>query len=76
MSAILFDGDQVDHLDDLPKRPERLNGSKLLWIDIDRSSPESVAKIARAFALDDATCDCLASSPGRAVFQITADTYT
>jgi magnesium transporter len=64
----LFDRDQVDHLDDLPERPERLNGSKLLWIDIDRSSPESVAKISHAFALDDATCDCLASSPGRAVF--------
>jgi magnesium transporter len=68
VSAILFDRDQVEHLDDLPKRPERLNGSKLLWIDIDRSSPESAAEIAQAFALDDATCDCLASSPGRAVF--------
>ena len=68
MSAILFDRNQVDHLDDLPKRPERLNGSKLLWIDIDRSSPESTAKIAQTFALDDATCDCLAKSPGRAVF--------
>lgn len=45
MSAILFDRDQVDHLDDLPERPERLNGSKLLWVDIDRRSPESMAKI-------------------------------
>lgn len=68
MSAILFDRNQVDHLDDLPKRPERLNGSKLLWVDIDRRSPESAAKIAGAFALDDATRDCLAVSPGRAVF--------
>ena len=68
MSAILFDGDQVDHLDDLPERPDRQNGSKLLWVDIDRRTPESAAKVARAFALDDATRDCLAKSPGRAVF--------
>ena len=68
MSAILFDREQVDHLDDLPKRPERLNGSKLLWVDIDRRASESAGKVARAFALDDATRDCLASSPGRAVF--------
>jgi magnesium transporter len=64
----LFDRDQVEHLDDWPERPERLNGSKLLWIDIDRNSPESMAKIAQTFVLDDATCDCLAKSPGRAVF--------
>jgi hypothetical protein len=31
--------------------PERPNGSKLLWVDIDRRSPESAAKIARAFAV-------------------------
>jgi magnesium transporter len=68
VTAILFDRDQVDHLDDLPERPERLNGSKLLWVDIDRRGSEGAAKIARAFALDDATRDRLADSPGRAVF--------
>ncbi|HSC90022.1 MAG TPA: CorA family divalent cation transporter [Gaiellaceae bacterium] len=68
MSAILFDRDQVDHLDELPSRPERLNGSKLLWVDIDRRGAESAAEVARTFALDDATRDRLASSSGRAVF--------
>ena len=68
MSTILFDRDEVDHLDDLPDRPERLNGSKLLWVDIDRRSPESATKIARAFQLEDATRDRLASSSGKAVF--------
>ena len=68
MSAILFDGERVDHLDDLPNRPDGLNGSKLLWVDIDRRSGESAAKITEAFELDDATCDRLASSEGRAVF--------
>src|SRR4051812_16405509 len=69
MSAILFDRDQVDHLDELPERPERLNGSRLLWVDIDRRDDESAARGAQAFALDDATRDCLASSSaGGAVF--------
>jgi magnesium transporter len=68
VSAILFDGERVDHLDDLPNRPEALNGSKLLWVDIDRRSGESAAKITDAFDLDDATCERLASSEGRAVF--------
>jgi magnesium transporter len=68
VSAILFDGERVDHLDELPNRPDGLNGSKLLWVDIDRRSGESAAKITDAFELDDATCERLASSEGRAVF--------
>jgi magnesium transporter len=68
MSAILFDRDQVDHLDELPARPDRLNGSRLLWVDIDRRDAESAGRVARTFALDDATRDCLASSAGGAVF--------
>jgi magnesium transporter len=68
MSAILFDHDQVDHLDGLPERPQRLKGSRLLWVDIDRRGTESAAKVAEAFGLDDATRDHLASSAGDAVF--------
>ena len=69
MSAILFDHDQVDHLDELPDRPERLNGSRLLWVDIDRRDAEGAARVAQVFALEDETRDCLASSSaGGAVF--------
>ena len=68
MSAMLFDRDQVDHLDDLPDDPEGLNGSKLLWVDIDRGEGEKADEVARAFDLDEATRDHLASSSGRAVF--------
>ena len=68
MSAILFDRERVDRLDALPDGPERLNGSKLLWVDIDQRSAESAAKVARAFKLDDATRERLASSTGRAAF--------
>jgi Mg2+ and Co2+ transporter CorA len=68
MSAILFDRDQVDHLDGLSKLPQRLKGSTLLWVDIDRRTEEDAAQVAEAFDLDERTRDRLASSSGRAVF--------
>jgi magnesium transporter len=68
VEAILFDRAQVERLDDLPDRPERLNGAKLLWVDIDRSDDESAATVAETFELDDATRERLASSAGRATF--------
>jgi magnesium transporter len=66
--AILFDRDQVEHLDSLAERPERLRGSKLLWVDIDRRTDDSADEVAKAFDLGKATRDRLASSDGRAVF--------
>ena len=66
--AILFDRDQVQRLDDLADRPRRLSGSKLLWVDVDRESEESTARVAEAFGLDADTSACLVSSKERAVF--------
>ena len=67
--VILFDRDQVDHLDRLSDRPKRLKGSTLLWVDVDRSSEESAREVTEAFGLDPGTRDRLAaSSPGHAVF--------
>ena len=67
--VILFDRDQVDHLDGLSERPRRLKGSMLLWVDVDRASEQDAREVAEAFGLDDGTRDRLASSsPGRAVF--------
>src|ERR687898_562321 len=68
VDAILFDRAEVERLDDLPGRPEGLKGSKLLWVDIDRSDAERAATVAEAFDLDDATRERLASSSGRARF--------
>ncbi|HMI99134.1 MAG TPA: CorA family divalent cation transporter [Gaiellaceae bacterium] len=68
MSAILFDREQVDRLDDLPESPEQLDGSKLLWVDIDERSAERAEEIGQAFQLDDVTRDQLASSSERAAF--------
>ena len=66
--AILFDRDQVEHLRSLAERPQRLKGSKLLWVDVDRKTDESVDEAVEAFNLDEATRDRLASSDGKAVF--------
>ena len=67
--AILFDRDQVEHLDDLGERPKRLRGGKLLWVDVDRNSEEDAHRVAEAFGLDSATRECLADSKDRAVFK-------
>lgn len=67
-SAILFDRERVEHLDDLPEQPERLNGSKLLWVDINRGADVDVDEVADVFCLEDPTRQRLASSSGAAVF--------
>ena len=69
MSAILFDRDQVEHLDDISDRPRRLRGSKLLWVDLDRSSEDGLSEVAEAFGLDDETRARLADSRDRAVLR-------
>ena len=68
-AAILFDRDQVEHLDDISERPRRLSGSKLLWIDLDRSSEDGLSKVAEVFGLDDETRARLGESRDRAVFR-------
>ena len=58
--AILFDGNDVEHLDDLASRPRRLNDTQLLWADVDRK-PESGGEAAKAFDLDERTAKYLES---------------
>jgi magnesium transporter len=66
--AILFDRDDVDHLDDLSERPRRLGGTQLLWVDIHRGSEISTAEVAEAFGLHDSTAGYLESPHKRPVF--------
>ena len=68
-AAILFDRDEVEHLDDLGERPKRLTGSKLLWVDLDDRSEENAHRVAEAFSLSDRTRDRLASPSNRAIFE-------
>jgi magnesium transporter len=67
--AILFDRDQVAHLDDLSQRPARLRGSKLLWVDIEHRSEKDAGEVAEAFDLDAGTTERLASPGERPVFE-------
>ena len=66
--TILFDRNEVEHLDDLGDRPRRLGRGKLLWVDVDRASAEEARRVAEAFGLDSGTQQCLADSNDRAVF--------
>jgi Mg2+ and Co2+ transporter CorA len=67
--AILFDRDQVEHLKELPPRPQRLRGSKLLWVDLHRGSTVRSHEVAEAFGLDTHTLKCLSEPNERALFQ-------
>ena len=66
--AILFDRDDVQSLDRLDERPSRLNGSKLLWVDVERGSTSAVDEVAAAFDLDDTTRRRLAVPHDKPVF--------
>jgi magnesium transporter len=68
LSAILFDRDQVDHLEDLSDRPGRLRGSKLLWLDLHGGSEFTVDEVADELDLDDETRRCLATPNEKACF--------
>ena len=69
MSAILFDRDEVERLDDIEDRPRRLRGGKLVWVDVDRSVESEAHRVAESFGLDSETGRCLADSRDRAVFK-------
>jgi magnesium transporter len=66
--AILFDRDQVEHLQVLADRPRRLGASKLLWVDVHRESQISAHDVAEEFGLDERTRDCLAKPNETATF--------
>jgi len=66
--AILFDRDEVEQLKDIDERPRRLGRGKLLWVDVDRKSPDEAARLAEAFGLDGGTEKCLTYSNDRALF--------
>jgi magnesium transporter len=65
--AILFDRDQVVHLEGLAG-VGKLSGSKLLWVDIHAGSQVEAEEVAEFFALDAKTATCLASPHERARF--------
>jgi magnesium transporter len=65
---ILFDEDEVEHLDDLAARPERLGGSELLWVDVRRGSEAEAAEVVEAFGLEERTRRRLEKADDQPVF--------
>ena len=66
--AILFERDQVDHLESLSDRPLQLSESMLLWVDLHRGSESSAAEVAEAFGLDGGTRASLENPHERPAF--------
>jgi len=64
--AVLYDRDQVDHLESIAERPRRLRGSQLLWVDLHRG--DDVTELADAFGLDERTVGLLEAAQSAAVF--------
>jgi len=64
--AILFDRDEVDHLD-LTGRPPRLGDGQLLWVDVARGS-DGAREVVETFSLDDRTAQHLETAHDRPVF--------
>lgn len=55
-NAILFDRDRVEHLTTLADFPRRLNGARLLWVDVHRGGAQiSAREVADAVDLDPQT---------------------
>jgi magnesium transporter len=66
--AILFDSNEVAHLDRLEERPRRLRGSQLLWVDLDRRSSIDTSDVAEAFDLHESTVRYLATPHEKPAF--------
>jgi magnesium transporter len=50
-TALLFDRDRVDEVDDWPDRVETLGRSSILWIDVDQPDEHKARELTEAFAL-------------------------
>lgn len=73
--AILFDREQVEHLEDL-RGLGSLRGSKLLWVDIHVGSDVDADEVGELFALDAKTTAFLSKPNYQAVFDDHAATST
>ena len=66
--AILFDSQEVAHLEDLGERPRPLEETQLLWVDLHRDSEIDASDVGQAFDLRETTVRYLSTPDDRPVF--------
>ncbi|HEX4746427.1 MAG TPA: CorA family divalent cation transporter [Gaiellaceae bacterium] len=61
-TALLFEKDRVDEIDDWPRSQPRIGRSAILWIDLERPSEDELAGLVDALGLSQATARRLAGA--------------
>lgn len=64
-TALLFDRDEVDEIEDWTSRVDRLGRSSILWIDLERPGAEEVRELAEALELSRESAERLVNEVGR-----------
>ncbi len=63
-SALLFDRDEVEEVEDWPKVVARLGRASILWIDLERPEEEDVRRLADGLGLEESTAELLSGPTG------------
>lgn len=69
MTALVFDRDQVDEVDDWAESVGRLGRSAILWVDAERPDEREAERLAERLELDEESADRLARSHDRPYFR-------
>jgi magnesium transporter len=67
--AILFDAEKTTRLEELDGARELGGRHRLLWVDLDRTSPDDATKVAAVLDLDEQTREHLAQTQDRPAFR-------
>jgi len=67
-SALLFERDRVDEVDDWSNVVDHVGRKSILWIDLDRSETEEIRRLCETLELDPRTLERLESEDGRPYF--------
>lgn len=64
-TALLFDRDRLDEIDDWPNRIGPLGRRSILWIDLDSPDREQIAELVEMLELDPETGEQLEDADGK-----------
>lgn len=68
MTALLFDREHVEEIDDWPSRISRLEPSSILWVDLDRPAPTEIENATDRLGLAPESAERLGGGDGRPFF--------